>query len=938
MPGAACIVGPMSALLERAREALAPAYRVEVALGAGGMGEVFRATDVQLERAVAVKVLRPEAATAVAVERFVREARLLARLSHPHIVPVYQAGESQGLYYFVMELQAGETLARRLERGPLPAGESLAIAHQLLAALVAAHGADVIHRDVKPSNIFLAPGGARLGDFGIAHSESDPGLTRTGDALGTVAYMAPEQRAGLPSTARTDLYAVGAVVYECLTGRRWVETQGDWSRVPGRVAPVLRRALEHDPAARWPDARAFASALDGAALLPDEPAAAAGSRHAWLTAGAILLLPALAIVLTILFGRNDGDAAAEIAAAPAGTAETPGPPVVAVASFVADASDPAGAVERQFRRRLAEAGVPLAADSAAGTADLTLSASVDRADGELAVRLGARGGRGDIRDLHVERRGALSRPEALGDSLAADALLELWRYENTDSLPRGALPGRFGALIAWAAAERHFARAEWGDAEQAYAKAMREDPDCLLCEWRLQLIARWYQSYVGPERVRHLAARADAFPDPFRSLIRATGQPFPARIDSLDAVRDRFPGDHLAQFLLGDELMHRGPLAGLPRRTAAEALAKAAALRPRFLPAFEHAAWLEIADGDATLAQQALVRYVAGLNDDPFALSIAALLRSALTWRFAGPGPGRALFDTLLSHPAIRQSPLVGTAPRFLVSFGAPDGALELAGRFLADPAFAAHRSAATWGRAFAFSAQGRLDSAVAAFGSLADPAEAARWRALLPAAFVVADRGDPEAARLAAGHRSQLLALAGDPRAPAGLRGQAAMLLALTDGAPEQAPAGPARLLAEAEAMARAGDPAGALAHIEGLHGVEASTGPFLRALLHLRRGDWRAALGDAEGARREWVWHENQDVEGTLLGGPVSAEVDWALGTLARWRRAEAARPAAELREDACRDYAEVARLWRGGNPTARARADSARAARRALACGPA
>jgi hypothetical protein len=148
--------------------------------------------------------------------------------------------------------------------------------------------------------------------------------------------------------------------------------------------------------------------------------------------------------------------------------------------------------------------------------------------------------------------------------------------------------------------------------------------------------------------------------------------------------------------------------------------------------------------------------------------------------------------------------------------------------------------------------------------------------------------------------------------------------------------PAGPARILAEADAMARGGNPAGALAATEPLRLVETSTGTFLRAFLHLRRGEWRMALGDPEQARREWVWHENQDVVGDLRGAPVPAEVDWVLGTLARWRRAQAAGQAAELRDDACRDYAEVARLWGGGNATARARADSARAARRALSCG--
>jgi hypothetical protein len=883
---------------------------------------------------VAVKVLRPEVATAVAVERFLREARLLARLSHPHIVPVHHAGESQGLYYFVMELQAGETLAGRLERGPLPADESLGIARQLLAALGAAHGADIIHRDIKPSNVFLGPGGARLGDFGIAHDDSNPGLTRTGDAMGTVAYMAPEQRAGHPATMRTDLYAVGAVLYECLTGRRWVETQGDWSRVPVRAAPVLRRALEHDAGARWPDARAFASALDGAALLPDEPAATAGQRRAWLTAAIILLVPALVILVTIFLGRN-GKGVAEVSAdVPAVVA--PGAHEIALLPFTADTADAAGTVGRQFRRRLEEAGVSFGTDSAAGAADLTLVPLVDRTGGELAVEISARGARGEMRDLHVLRRGDASRPEALGDSLAAATLLELWRIENGDSLPHAALPTRFGALVAWAAAERHFARAEWSDAAQAFSKALREDPGCLLCEWRLQLIARWQQQSVSPEQAGRLAAQADRFPDPFRSLIRAAAQPFPARLDSLEAVRNRFPRDHLAQFLLGEELMHRGPLAGIPRRRAFEAFATAAALQPRFLPAFEHAAWLEISDGDATAAGQALGRYAAGLNGDPFAMNIAALLQSALTWRFAGPGPGRALFDTLMSRPEIRQSDLAGAGPRFLLSFGVPDAALDLAQRFLADPAFAAHRSAATWARAFAFAAQGRPDSAVAAFASLADPAQAARWRALLSAALAIADPDDPDAARLAAEYRPGLAVLAADRRAPAGLPEQAALLAALLGGEPGRVPAGPARILAEADAMARAGDAAGALAATEPLHLVETSTGAFLRAFLHLRRGEWRMSLGDAEQARREWVWHENQDVDGDLRGAPVPAEVDWALGTLARWRRAQAAGQAAEFRDDACRDYAEVARLWSGGNPTARARADSARAARRALSCG--
>ncbi|HJS48191.1 MAG TPA: serine/threonine-protein kinase, partial [Gemmatimonadales bacterium] len=290
----------MSSLLERARAALAPAYRVEGSLGVGGMGEVFRATDTALQRAVAIKVLRPEVATQVAVERFLREGRVLARLSHPNIVPVHHAGVADGIYFLVMELQDCETLSDRLERGALSPREAQAVVRGMLDGLQHSHAHGVFHRDVKPSNVFLARTGARLGDFGIAHDESDPSLTHTGTSPGTVAYMAPEQRAGLPATLRTDLHAVGAVLYECLTGRRWVESQGEWARVPPALVPVIRRALEHDPAARWPDARSFAAAIDAAMVAP-------ASRRAWLTALSIGLIPVAAVVLTYLFRGCFGD-------------------------------------------------------------------------------------------------------------------------------------------------------------------------------------------------------------------------------------------------------------------------------------------------------------------------------------------------------------------------------------------------------------------------------------------------------------------------------------------------------------------------------------------------------------------------------------------------------------------------------------------------------
>lgn len=156
-------------LLERLRKTLGPDYEVERELAGGGMGIVFVGRQRRLNRRVAIKVLRPELATAVALERFLAEGRALGALDHPNIVKVYHAGEEEGLLYFVMEFVEGETLAARLERGPLPPEEVFRLAGDLLAALGAAHARNIIHRDVKPANIFLKPGRAVLGDFGIAH-------------------------------------------------------------------------------------------------------------------------------------------------------------------------------------------------------------------------------------------------------------------------------------------------------------------------------------------------------------------------------------------------------------------------------------------------------------------------------------------------------------------------------------------------------------------------------------------------------------------------------------------------------------------------------------------------------------------------------------------------------------------------------------------------
>jgi serine/threonine protein kinase len=211
-------------------------YEIEEAVGAGGMGEVYRARDTRLERSVAIKVLPAHLAESPALrQRLDREAKAISSLSHPHICPLYDVGHEDGVDYLVMEFIEGETLADRLSRGPLPIEEVLRFGVQIADALEKAHRQGIIHRDLKPGNVMLTTDGAKLLDFGLAKADgvtdgddadltvsptvSKP-LTAAGTIIGTYQYMAPEQLEGKAADARTDIFALGALLYEMAAGRR----------------------------------------------------------------------------------------------------------------------------------------------------------------------------------------------------------------------------------------------------------------------------------------------------------------------------------------------------------------------------------------------------------------------------------------------------------------------------------------------------------------------------------------------------------------------------------------------------------------------------------------------------------------------------------------------------------------------------------------------
>jgi eukaryotic-like serine/threonine-protein kinase len=320
-------------------------------VGAGGMGEVYRSRDTRLDRTVAIKILAPAlAADAHFRERFDREARAISKLDHPHICSLHDVGRQDGTSYLVMQFLEGETLADRLEKGPLPIGQALTIAIEVASALDRAHRVGIVHRDLKPGNVMLTKAGAKLLDFGLAKSggsmvasaaattfaPTSPALTAQGSILGTFQYMAPEQLEGHEADARTDIFALGVMLYEMVTGlnafsgkthaslissilrdepRPIVELQ---PLTPPLLDHIVSRCLAKDPEERWQDASDLtrelqwiqqSAALSGRAAPSATPDRRPGGVAIALGALAVLVLGAVITALMMgLVGRQSGPA------------------------------------------------------------------------------------------------------------------------------------------------------------------------------------------------------------------------------------------------------------------------------------------------------------------------------------------------------------------------------------------------------------------------------------------------------------------------------------------------------------------------------------------------------------------------------------------------------------------------------------------------------
>jgi serine/threonine protein kinase len=333
--------------------ALGP-YRVERLVGAGGMGQVYRALDTRLNRIVALTILPQELARDPRFRaRFEREAHAIAALTHPHICTVYDIGQDDGIDFLVMEYLEGETLAARIDKGPIALDQALTFAIEIADALAAAHRGGIVHRDLKPSNILLTRGGVKLLDFGLAKPAvpgvapgavstsppSPPSVTAQGTIVGTLQYMAPEQLEGKPTDARTDIFAYGAVVYEMLTGRKAFEGQSQASLIgaimhaeppaiqaeqpltPPALDRTIKTCLAKDPDDRWQSARDMWRELQwvrqerGAADVPRNKL----ERTSWVLA-ALLALALVAVGVRLLTTSQPHPHVARFTiAAPAGT-------------------------------------------------------------------------------------------------------------------------------------------------------------------------------------------------------------------------------------------------------------------------------------------------------------------------------------------------------------------------------------------------------------------------------------------------------------------------------------------------------------------------------------------------------------------------------------------------------------------------------------------
>ncbi len=608
----------MSSQLERLKAALAGQFAIEREIGAGGMAIVYLAQDLRHKRKVAVKVLRPELAAVVGADRFLNEIQVTANLQHPHILPLFESGEADGLVYYVMPFVEGESLRDRLRReGPLPTSEVARLLGQVADALGYAHARGVLHRDIKPDNVMMSGRHATVMDFGVARAVTEAAdeaaLTTAGMAIGTPAYMAPEQAAADPQIDhRADIYALGILGYELLTGTTPFEdrqphqilaahvTEDPESvtnrrpDVPPVLVDVVMRSLEKDVSKRWASGEAIVQRLESLETpesTPSPPVTDSGIGKRMI-AGLVGLAVTIAIVLTVL-GRGEDPTA--------GVSSTS----IAVFPFTvrggADLDYLGEGMVSLLARSLDGAGELRSVDSRAVLAAIRQEQSEvldPESAGDLAQRLGA--GLyvlGDIVELGAQVRidaALYDRQAAAADPIGqasvdgdSDLVLDLVDQVASQLLVSGAVPATrvtvsavttpsLSAFKAFLEGESHFHGGRYEQAVEAFQRAVEVDTQFALAQYRLSIAAEYSnRATLAAEAVSAARRNTDRLSEHDSLLLEAlvlTREGNDARAGQvLRGIVARWPQDVEAWFQLGEIDFHYGPLRGRPMEASAAA-------------------------------------------------------------------------------------------------------------------------------------------------------------------------------------------------------------------------------------------------------------------------------------------------------------------------------------------------------------------------------
>jgi tRNA A-37 threonylcarbamoyl transferase component Bud32/tetratricopeptide (TPR) repeat protein len=643
--------------LEKLEAALAGRYDIRRKIGEGGMASVYLARDQRHDRDVAVKVLRPDLAATLGPDRFLREIRIAANLPHPHILPLYDSGEADGFLFYVMPYIEGETLRQRIERETeLPVADVVRIVREVADALAFAHSKGVVHRDMKPDNVMISGGHAVVTDFGVAKAVSEATgrdkLTTAGVALGTPAYMAPEQASADPLVDhRADIYAVGAMAYEMLAGRppftaatpqailaAHVTTQPDpVSRYRDQVSPQLEalvmRCLAKKPADRWQSAGELLPQLEALAtpsggITPTDTRPIQATARARPSRSVMAGAAAMVIVAGIFW----------FALRPAEETASLDDNLVAVMPFRVAGADPdlqylrEGMIDllaalltgeggpRAVEPRAVMAGWRQTAGSDAGELSDEQSAAIARGAGAGRVLLGSVVGSPSrlVLTARLSRTGAAqvtaqTRVEGPADSLSAltermvSTLLASaagLEGEQISRLPETSLE----VMRAYLDGKAAYRRGDYAMAAERYGRALGLDSSFIPAAIGLVESAGWGVGIPGIGRARTIAwdgrdrlSRRDQLI--LEGFLGSNGPPPDDRADLIDVAERlvaQLPDHAEAWYLLGDRYLHYGAATGVrdAHARAERAFGRALSLDSSFAAPFGHLLVLRAASGD----------------------------------------------------------------------------------------------------------------------------------------------------------------------------------------------------------------------------------------------------------------------------------------------------------------------------------------------------